>query len=64
MGWLILFVIALAIFVALAQRPYRCPNCTQLQYHPRWSQDVSCRACGTPILRGGQFVRKEDTGRA
>lgn len=63
MVYLILAIIALAVIGGLAQRPYRCPNCTQLQYHPRWNQDVSCRACGTPIVRGGQFVRRDDIGK-
>lgn len=41
----------------------RCPACTAKQEAPANRPDYDCRFCGTPILRGGQFVRRENTGR-
>lgn len=39
----------------------RCPSCTQKQLvRPGQHPDYNCNACGTPILRGGQFVASSE----
>lgn len=62
--WLLLVgVVLVGIFVGslqmMREQPVRCPSCTQRQWAPKKAADYNCNRCGTPILRGGEFVQAQ-----